>query len=522
MTLEQKIGQMLMVGFHSLQFDSHVRELLYDHHVGNIILFSRNVANKDQIVNLTEEIQKNTIDATGILAFISIDQEGGMVTRITDGVTVFPGNMAIAATDDPQKAYDIGEIMGKELRALGINMNLSPVLDVNNNPLNPVIGVRSYGENPAKVANFGINYIKSLQKNKVIATAKHFPGHGDTRVDSHVDLPIIDHNMERLERIELYPFKAAIGAGVDAIMTAHIIFKTLDPQMPATLSHNVITGLLRKQLGFEGLVITDCMEMKAIDTYFGTVNAVVMAIKAGADIVLISHTKEKQVGAVKAIKEAVLKGDIPIEMIDRSVQRILDIKSKYNIINCTYPDRQATYDTIGSGEHISIAKGVSQKSITLIKDDKSLLPIKAKNVLAISPKPVVITGVEDSDRKMHSLAQELADKLGCEFSTMDLNPGDDYIEKIIQRAKNKELIIVGTYNANLNHGQCKLVNELYKYNDNIIVVALRNPYDISAFKQIPTYICTYEYTPLSIASLINVLVNEVKPSGKAPVTIEAR
>lgn len=522
MTLEQKIGQILMVGFHSLQFDDHVRELLYEHYIGNIILFSRNVADKDQIANLTEEIQKNAIQATGIPAFISIDQEGGMVTRITNGVTVFPGNMAVAATSDPKNAYKIGEIMGKELRALGINMNLSPVLDVNNNPLNPVIGVRSYGENPEKVADFGISYIESLQKNRVIATAKHFPGHGDTRVDSHIDLPIIDHDMKRLQRIELHPFKAAIDIGIDAIMTAHIIFKALDPQTPATLSHNVITGLLRRQLGFKGLVITDCMEMKAIDTYFGTVNAAVMAIKAGADIVLISHTKEKQLGAVKAIKEAVLNGDIPIETIDRAVQRIIDIKYKYNIIDCPYPNRQVIYDTLCSREHISISKAISQKSITVIKDDKSLLPVKTRNILAISPKPTIITGVEDSDRKTQSLAEKLGDKLSCEFSTMDLNPGDDYIERIVQKAKDKELIIVGTYNANLNEGQCKLVNELYKYNENIIVVALRNPYDISAFKQIPTYICTYEYTPLSIDSLINVLVNEVQPLGKAPVTIEAR
>jgi len=522
MTLEQKIGQMIMVGFNSLQFDGHVKELLYDYHIGNIILFSRNVANKDQIAGLTEEIQKNAIQATGIPAFISIDQEGGMVTRITDGVTIFPGNMAVGATDDSRNAYNIGEIMGKELRALGVNMNLAPVLDVNNNPLNPVIGVRSYGEDPAKVADFGINYIKSLQKNGVIATAKHFPGHGDTRVDSHIDLPIIDHDMERLQRIELHPFKAAIGVGVDAIMTAHIVFKALDSQIPATLSHNVITGLLRRQLGFEGLVITDCMEMKAIDTYFGTVNAAVMAIKAGADMVLVSHTKEKQVGAVKAIKEAVLNGDIPIETIDRAVQRIIGIKSRYNIMDYPYPNRDAAYDAIGSSEHISIAESISQKSVTVIKDDKSLLPVKTKNILAISPRPVLITRVEDSDGKTQSLAEKLADKLGCEFSTMDLNPGDDYIEKTVQRAKDKELIIVGTYNANLNVGQCKLINKLYKYNENIIVVALRNPYDISAFKQIPTYICTYEYTPLSIASLINVLINEIRPLGKAPVTIEAR
>jgi beta-N-acetylhexosaminidase len=523
MSLDQKIGQMLMIGFHSKKFDNHIKEMLYEHYIGNVILFSRNIGSKDEIIELTEDIQKNAMEVLGIPALISIDQEGGMVTRISNGATFLPGNMAIAATNDPKNAYIIGEIMGKELGALGINMNLAPVLDVNNNPLNPVIGVRSYGEDPKNVAEFGTNYIRALQEQGVVATAKHFPGHGDTKIDSHVDLPLVLHSMDRLEEIELYPFKAAIDSGVEAIMTAHIIFKALEHQgRPATLSHNIITGLLRNRLGFNGIVITDCMEMSAIAKYFGTANAAVMAVKAGADMILVSHTREKQIDAARAIKQAVLKGDIPIENIDMSVQRILSIKRKYSIGNYSFNGAKGLNDILGNRDHIEKAKEVSLESVTVVKDDKCLLPIKTKNILVISPEPVLMTGVEDCNTEMDSFAQALTDELGGIYSIMDINPDGDYIKNISVKAKDKELIVVGTYNANLNEGQVKLINELYKCNQNIIVVALRNPYDISKFKEIPTYICTYEYTPLSIASLIRVLAGYKMSLGRAPVTIEER
>ncbi|TCO68672.1 beta-glucosidase-like glycosyl hydrolase [Caldanaerobacter subterraneus] len=293
MTLEEKIGQMLMIGFPSAFYDDHIRELVTSYKIGNVILFSRNVQDARQVMDLCTDIQKEAIENTGIPAFISIDQEGGMVTRIYRGATYLPGNMAIGATKDPENAYKVGEIAGRELRTIGININFAPVMDVNNNPLNPVIGVRSYGENPEDVANFGINYIKGLQKEGVIATAKHFPGHGDTTVDSHLDLPKVNHGKDRLYEVELYPFKKAVENGVDAIMTAHILFPALeDSKVPATLSYNILTRILREEFKFDGLIITDCMEMNAIAKYFGTQKAASMAIKAGADIVLVFLTQK--------------------------------------------------------------------------------------------------------------------------------------------------------------------------------------------------------------------------------------
>ena len=241
-----------MVGFPSIFYDDHIEQLVREYKIGNVILFSRNVKDAKQTRDLCVDIQRNVLEHTGIPAFIAIDQEGGMVTRIYKDATYLPGNMAVGATHDPTNARKVAEIAGKELRALGINMNFAPVLDVNNNPLNPVIGVRSYGEDPGKVADFGVSYIKGLQGGGVIATAKHFPGHGDTAVDSHLDLPLVAHGRERLYKVELYPFKKAVENGVDAVMTAHILFPALEGnRLPATLSYNILTNVLRKEFNFK-------------------------------------------------------------------------------------------------------------------------------------------------------------------------------------------------------------------------------------------------------------------------------
>ncbi|EGD53120.1 Beta-N-acetylhexosaminidase [Thermoanaerobacter ethanolicus JW 200] len=520
MTLEEKIGQMLMVGFPSPTYDDHIKELVREYKIGNIILFSRNVKDGKQLKNLCNDIQKDVIKNTRIPALISIDQEGGMVTRIYKDATYLPGNMAIAATDNPENAYKIGELAGKELRALGININFAPVLDVNNNPSNPVIGVRSYGENLEKVAEFGVNYIKGLQKEGVIATAKHFPGHGDTSVDSHLDLPLVEHEKERLYKVELYPFKKAVENGVDAIMTAHILFTAFeDNKLPATLSYNILTNILRKEFRFKGIIITDCMEMNAIAKYFGTAKAASIAVKAGADIVLVSHTKKLQIEAFNEIKEAVLRGEIPIERINESVERIIKLKEKYKLFENPYPDENKIKTLVGNAEHKEIAKSISLNSITVVKDENKLLPIKTQKVLAISPETVPISGVDDALMEKLSFAKEFVKRFGGVEKTILVNPDENLITLLIEEAKDKEIVVIGTYNASLNEGQVRLVRLLLEVNKNIIVVALRNPYDLLKFKEVPTYLCTYEYTPLAIESVLEILSGNYVPQGRLPVSL---
>ena len=520
MTLEQKIGQMIMAGFPSGRLDDHIKEIIQKYHIGNIILFARNVNGKVDLANLNRSIQEYEIENTSIPAFISIDQEGGMVTRIYEGATFMPGNMAVAAGGSLEAAYKEGRIAGEELRALGINVNIAPVLDVNNNPENPVIGVRSYGDDPEKVAGFGSNYIRGLEKGQVVATAKHFPGHGDTSIDSHLSLPVVNYSMERLQKIELYPFKEAISAGVDAIMTAHILFTAIENRkIPATLSYKVLTNLLRESMGFKGIIMTDCMEMKAISTYFGTSKAAVMAVKAGADIICISHTLSLQIESCNAIKEAVLNGEIAEKRIDESVDRIINMKRKYNLFENPYPDMQKVDKMVGCADHREFAKSISSRSITLVKDRKGLVPVKYKRIVSISTEPAALTGADDTIIKKETFCKAVKEELGGEAYVMLLDPDDDAIKNMVEMCKGADVVIIGTYNANLNKGQAKLVNKINRINGNTIVVSLRNPYDIMVFDDVPAYICAYEYTKLSLKSVIDVLKGRQKAVGSLPVKI---
>ena len=256
MSLEQKVGQVFMLGFEGRTLDASNRALIQGLHVGGVTLFARNIESGLQLKRLNFDLQSV---ADPVPLFISVDQEGGLVVRVTSGATIFPGNMAIGATGNLDLARRVAEASATELRIMGINMNLAPVVDINTNPLNPVIGVRSFGSDVRPVSDFGVQTLQALQSRGVSAIAKHFPGHGDTHVDSHRDLPVVLHPLERLEAIELVPFQAAIQAGVDGIMTAHVTLHAVEPghAVSATLSKAVLTGLLRERLGFQGLILTD-------------------------------------------------------------------------------------------------------------------------------------------------------------------------------------------------------------------------------------------------------------------------
>lgn len=520
MTLEMKIGQMIMAGFPSKYYDTHLKEIIEEYKIGNIILFASNIGCKDEIAKLTGDIQESMLKNIGVPAFISIDQEGGMVTRIYDGGTIFPGNMAFAAADIENGTLIQGRIVGEELRAFGINLNLAPVVDVNINPKNPVIGVRSYGDDPKKVGMLGVGLIKGLQESGVVATAKHFPGHGDTELDSHLDLPMVPHNMERLMNVELYPFKRAIENGVDAIMSAHVLFPAIEEKrLPATLSYNVLTKLLREKMIFKGLIITDCMEMNAISSYYGSENAAVMAINAGADIICISHRPELQIKSVNVIKEAVLKGVIKESRIDESVERILSVKAKYGLFKNSYPDLERVNNFVGCSENKAFSKKVSERSITLVKDEYNLLPVEG-SVVSISTSTFAINGADDEIKKKGILCEAIKERIGGEAFTIPSDPEMGLINGIVEKCRNADRIIIGTYNLEHNYGQVMLINEIKKVNKNIIVVSLRSPYDFSVLSDISTFICAYEYTQLSICSVVKVLTGEAEPLGRLPIVIK--
>jgi beta-N-acetylhexosaminidase len=520
MALEQKIGQMFIVGFEAPYVDEHVTKVIKEYHLGNIIYFSRNIKSSRQLFEMNKELQRMAMSENNIPLFISIDQEGGMVTRIPKGATFFPGNMALSAGGTSEDAYIQGCYCGEELEALGINMNLAPVLDVNNNLDNPVIGVRSYGENPSRVADLGTSYIKGLQKSGVIATGKHFPGHGDTSTDSHLDLSSVPHDKKRLDEVELYPFKKAIENGVNAIMSAHVVFPAYEKEnLPATLSKKVLTELLRNELGFNGLILTDCMEMKAIDNYFGTEKAAVMAVEAGADLICISHSLDKQVNAYNNLLDAVKSGRISEERIDESVSRIIGFKNKIQVDKFLKSGFEEVEAIINNETHKEFAQRISEQSITLVKNEQ-MLPLKnTEKILMVSTNAVSTTGADDSlpERSIAKVIVKSFENFHNEV--IDIQPTALQAEHIKKISGNFDKVVVFTYNAHLYKQQSELVSKIYEVNKNLIVISMRNPYDIKAFNYVPCYVAAYEYTPISLNSLIKFLKGDIKGSGKLPVSL---
>lgn len=513
MTLKEKVGQLFIVGFHSLEIDTQIETLIKEYNAGNVILFQRNVNDIVSLRSLNDSLQKLMLENNKIPGFISMDQEGGMVSRMPKDATMFLGNMAISASNINNATNKLGSFTGRELLSCGVNMNLAPVLDVNNNMKNPVIGVRSYGDKAEIVARLGKAQIKGIQSEGVVAVGKHFPGHGDTGKDSHLDLPIVYHCARRLEEIELLPFKVCIENGLDAIMTSHILFPALDSEnLPATLSKNILTGLLRNKFKFNGLILSDCMEMKAIANFYGTEEAAIMAIEAGVNLVCISHTLEKQVGAMNAVLEAVKSGRLSEELIDERVKKVLEFKEKYNI--GYIKSKTLSEDEIE--KHREYVRFVSESSITVVKDKNELIPLK-KISCVISPIARAFTIAENEVVEVN-FAKDLAKLVNCDYVNFDLN--NINVDEISKHIRDDDTVVIGTMNVMFNNDLQNLLDKILSITNNLVLVALRTPYDcIYKKEEIGTSVAIYEYTQLALDSLCKVLLGEIRPKGILPVEI---
>lgn len=331
MTLEEKIGQMVMVGIDGYTNDAHSTEMIENFHVGGFILFKNNIKNTEQAQSLINSLKDKNSNTSSIPLFFSVDEEGGRVSRMPDEFVKLPSNKVIGSRNNPDFSFEIGKVIGKEIRSLGFNMDFAPVLDVNSNPKNPVIGDRSFGNSAQLVSLLGVKTMQGLGSQNVISVVKHFPGHGDTSVDSHVGLPVVNNGMERLKKLELVPFENAIKNNADVIMVAHILLPKIDAQNPASFSKAIITDLLRNEMNYNGLVITDDLTMGAITKNYKIEDAAIKAVNAGSNIILVCHDYEKQASVIKALKAAVENGDIPAEKVYESVYKILSLKQKYEL-----------------------------------------------------------------------------------------------------------------------------------------------------------------------------------------------
>ncbi|WP_096202393.1 beta-N-acetylhexosaminidase [Bacillus sp. FJAT-45350] len=527
MTLEEKVGQMLMPdirmygGKNTTRMNPGTSKLVRDHYLGGIILFDKNIENTTQMATFTNELQKEVGD---IPLFISMDQEGGAVTRLSEA-THLPGNMALGATRSAQLSYEAGRVLGAELKALGVNLNFAPVLDVNNNPENPIIGIRSFGENPQLVGELGTNVMRGIQDEGVIATVKHFPGHGDTSVDSHLGLPVLNHSLERLRQVELLPFKQAFQHGVDMVMTAHITFPSIDDTivvskkdgsnvtLPATLSKKMLTDILRKDLQYNGVVVTDAFTMKAIADHFGEEEAVIKAIIAGADIILMPQDTPK---AFQAIVESVKKGALSSDQIDESVERILTLKMDKGLFQQNRSSDKAT-EVVGSTKHKKVATKIAESSTTLVRNEMNSFPYTLKDgdhILIAAPLK------EQAEKIKHSVtnfAQErglsvtVTSRIHKELSQQSLSESD--------------IVLLATY-----HYKDTLHTDVQKIRDTIlsaeqqdtpyVVLSLGNPYDLLLFENAKTQIATYGDQEVNIHSAIQVVFGQLYPKGVLPVTLQ--
>lgn len=508
MTLKQKIGQLIIPGFSSYEYNEHAKTLIEEYNVGNIILFTRNLNNPNQIKKLCKDIHTNCIKNNGVIPFIAIDQEGGLVTRLQSGVTFAPGAMSCSASSVNNASFEAGKMIARDMIKLGMNFDLAPVVDINNNLENPVINVRSYSDDPDTVAMQASKFIAGLSTYGVIGCCKHFPGHGDTCVDSHLALASVGYDYEYLKNNELVPYIK--NKDIASVMSAHIMFPKLD-DVPATLSSKILKGILRKDIGYEGIIVSDCLEMKAIQDNYGTAEGAVKAILAGVDMVCICHTLELQIKAIKLIEQAVIDGTLSMEALDEKVDRIL--KYKY----MTYPYLEKYFynelDYYIDEESNNLSQQIVDGSLTKVIGD---VPKLNNDTLIIAPIAIAKTIIEDEfdDRNLVSVLKK-------EFSLSNIYQYSDDLkiqEEYIKLAKGAKDIIIFTYNAYVNKAQQNFVNEILKINSNAYVISLKGPMDYRFYYNLNNYMCLYEYTPNSIRTICK-LFRGLNPTGKLPLKV---
>ncbi len=502
--LKHQIGQMLLAGFPSQAVDDQARALVEEYQVGNFILFAQNMVSARQVAGMCRELSDLTLAKTGLAPFISADQEGGLVSRITEGAALFPGAMALAAAASPEEVRQVGKNCGEMLRAMGVNVNLAPVLDVNSEPMNPVIGIRSFGDDPQKVAELGCAMASGMEEGGVLPAVKHFPGHGNVQTDSHLALPTNTTEPALLEDTELLPFRWAVERGVPAVMSCHIRFPRIDPQLPATLSPTILTGILREKLGFSGLVFTDCLEMEAIQKGWGVAEGAVLAVLAGCDVLCISHHLEAVQTAVGAIYDAVLSGRIPRERIRQSYDRILTAKKRLGLDARQHIDPDAAEAAVLEPDRLALHRALSRRSVTCVVGDPALVK-NAKSPLFVAPVTRAATGVEDAEHNGLSFARLAAKALDGSFLEIDRETDEGQRQAVLRAAEQADVVVLGAQNARFRPGMLALLEALGGSGCKLAVVLLAGPWDIPLLPRADLLAAAYEYTTLSVPSVIDAL-----------------
>jgi beta-N-acetylhexosaminidase len=521
MTLEEKAGQLVTVRypgtFVNLDNDSlgKLESLIRNRKIGGLILAAGEVYETAYLLNRLQGASK-------VPLLVAADLESAAGTKIT-GATLFPPLMAIGAAGSEDMAYDMGRITAIEGRAVGIHMNYAPVVDVNVNPDNPIINTRSFGEDPGTVGRLTQAFIRGSQENGMITTAKHFPGHGDTAQDSHLLLPTVTGDRARLDKVELYPFKAAIEGGVQAIMTAHLVVPALDPtpNMPATLSPAIMTGLLRKELGFKGLIVTDALDMGGVTNAFSDEEMSLKALLAGVDILLMPRDPDL---TVRTVIEAVRSGTVPMARIDESVRRILEAKARLGLHRNRFVDVDAISRAVGSKPSLGRAYQAFEAAVTLVKNEGGALP------LAPGKKTAVFSLSSDlgdyfAGQAFVTEMKKRSPELMAFFA--DGDTGQEALDDAAARATEADVVVFALFSSlrsrkgsvDLDPKHVALVKKLAAGPAPVTVVSFGSPYFLRHFPEVGAYLCLYRNTPQTQGIAARVLYGELETRGKLPVTL---
>ncbi|WP_314412130.1 glycoside hydrolase family 3 protein [Streptomyces kroppenstedtii] len=539
MSLEEKVGQLFVMRVYGhsatapdqADIDANLAEigvrtaaeLIAKYRVGGIIYFgwAHNTREPHQIADLSNGIQKASLEQPrGLPVLISTDQEHGIVARVGTPATLFPGAMALGAGGSRTDARTAGRIGGAELRAMGILQDYAPVADVNVNPANPVIGVRSFGSDPQAVAGLVAAQVKGYQGAGVAATSKHFPGHGDTETDSHYGFPVIAHTEAQWAELDAPPFKAAIAAGIDSIMTAHIMVPALDPAGdPATLSRPILTGILRERLGYDGVVVTDSLGMEGVRTKYGDDRVPVLALKAGVDQLL---NPPKLDIAWNAVLAAVRGGELTEARLDESILRVLRLKAKLGLLKDPYVTGRGVDRTVGIPSHLKAADRVAERTTTLLVNSGGLLPLSRRThrkVLVVGADPASPSGTTGPPTTV--LANALTE-LGFVPTVLSTGtaPSAATVAKAVAAAQDADAVLVGTYNVTAASAQRTLVNQLLATGRPVVALAIRNPYDVAQLPDVRAYLASYSWTDVELRAAVRVLAGRVGPRGRLPVPVQ--
>lgn len=564
MTIEQKLAQMMIIAIRYepdtskgiTKLTKAYKKLLKKYDFGGLLMYANNMTDINQTVTMIREAQSASMkSANGIPMFICVDQEGGLVNRVSFGTTG-SGNMALAATGDTSNTEEIAGILGEEISALGFNMDFAPVSDVNNNPDNPVIGTRSFSDDPNTVAENVVAFIDGLNKYNISTSVKHFPGHGNVGEDSHTKLPLSELTLDELKECELIPFEAGIEAGADMIMTAHIQYPNIDDTtyiskddgkevyLPATLSKKIMTGLLRDEMGFDGIIISDSMQMDAIATHFDETDAAVLAINAGVDLLIRPSDvyQDDEINTfpdvnkyMKKLAARVKAGDITEERLDESVGRILRLKFKKGIMTDTLSVTKKTQiknakKVVGIPENHTREWEIASEGITLVKNENNAFPIdgmSGENTLILIPSEYRRASVEYAINRLEK--ESLVNPKNVDvICYSDITIKNKALKKALNKADN---VLILSQSTKKNDLVCSIIEKAHKNGAKVTFLSLNLPYDIACYTDVDAALCAYHaygsaYDSegngpfnLNVAVAVCSVFAESVPQGTLPVNI---